>query len=365
MTKDIAWDIQSFDLSNDGKLLAFVANENAISKLYIYRTKDLKPLKLPSFPIGQIYGLSFNDDNNRIAMTLNSSRSPGDVYVLNIKNKKLTQWTKSEVGGLDTDNFVSPELVRIKSYDDLEISGFLYLPRGKKGPHPVIISIHGGPESQFRPGFSSRFQYWINELGCAVLATNVRGSAGFGKTFVKLDNGFNREKSVKDIGAFLDMIDNDNRLDSKRIGVYGGSYGGYMVLASMTHYNDRLRAAVDVVGISNFVTFLQNTKSYRRDLRRAEYGDERNEDMYNFLQEISPNNNVKKITKPIFIVQGYNDPRVPVTESEQMRDEIKKNGGDVWYMVAMDEGHGFRKKFNRDYFTNAMSLFWETYLLKD
>ena len=161
------------------------------------------------------------------------------------------------------------------------------------------------------------------------------------------------------------MIDNDNRLDSNRIGVYGGSYGGYMVLASMTHYNDRLRAAVDVVGISNFVTFLQNTKSYRRDLRRAEYGDERNEDMYNFLQEISPNNNVKKITKPIFIVQGYNDPRVPVSESEQMRDEIKKNGGDVWYMVAMDEGHGFRKKFNRDYFTNAMSLFWETYLLKD
>lgn len=365
LTKDIAWDIQSFDLSNDGKLLAFVANENAISKLYIYRTKDLKPLKLPSFPIGQIYGLSFNDDNNRIAMTLNSSQSPGDVYVLNIKNKKLTQWTKSEVGGLNTDNFVSPELVRIKSYDDLEISGFLYLPKDQKGPHPVIISIHGGPESQFRPGFSSRFQYWINELGCAVLATNVRGSAGFGKTFVKLDNGFNREKSVKDIGAFLDMIDNDNRLDSNRIGVYGGSYGGYMVLASMTHYNDRLRAAVDVVGISNFVTFLQNTKSYRRDLRRAEYGDERNEDMYNFLQEISPNNNVKKITKPIFIVQGYNDPRVPVTESEQMRDEIKKNGGDVWYMVAMDEGHGFRKKFNRDYFTNAMSLFWETYLLKD
>ena len=365
LTEDIPWDIQSFDLSNDGKLIAFVANENAISKFYTYRTKDLKSLKLPSFPIGQIYGLSFNDDNNRIAMTLNSSQSPGDVYVLNIKNKKLTQWTKSEVGGLNTNNFVSPELVKIKSYDDLEISGFLYIPRDKKGPHPVIISIHGGPESQFRPGFSSRFQYWINELGCAVLATNVRGSAGFGKTFVKLDNGFNREKSVKDIGAFLDMIDNDNRLDSNRIGVYGGSYGGYMVLASMTHYNDRLRAAVDVVGISNFVTFLQNTKSYRRDLRRAEYGDERNKDMYNFLQEISPNNNVEKITKPIFIVQGYNDPRVPVTESEQMRDEIKKNGGDVWYMVAMDEGHGFRKKFNRDYFTNAMSLFWETHLLKD
>ena len=179
-----------------------------------------------------------------------------------------------------------------------------------------------------------------------------------------MDNGYNREKSVKDIGAFLDMIDKDNNLDNQRIGVYGGSYGGYMVLASMTHYNDRLSAAVDVVGISNFVTFLRNTKAYRRDLRRAEYGDERVSEMHDFLQKISPNNNVEKITKPIFIVQGYNDPRVPVTESEQMRDKIKENGGDVWYMVAMDEGHGFRKKFNRDYFTNAMSLFWETHLIK-
>ena len=364
VTKNIPWDITNFSLSDDGKYLAFVSNENAISKLHIYRTRDLKTVKLPDLPIGQVSGLSFNHDNNQLAMTLNTSKSPGDIYVLNIKKRLLTQWTESEVGGLNNNNFVVPELVRVNSFDGLKISGFLYRPK-TKGPHPVIISIHGGPEGQYRPGFSSRFQYWINELNCAVLATNVRGSAGFGKSFVKMDNGFNREKSVKDIGAFLDMIEKDDLLDNKRVGVYGGSYGGYMVLASMTHYNERLRAAVDVVGISNFVTFLRNTQSYRRDLRRAEYGDERIPEMHDFLQKISPNNNVEKITKPIFIVQGYNDPRVPVTESEQMRDEIKKNGGDVWYMVAMDEGHGFRKKFNRDYFTNAMSVFWETFLINN
>ena len=363
ITKNIKWDVRGFTISENGKYIAFVTNEDAISKLYVLKTKDYKSVKIPSLPIGQISGLKFNPDNNRLALTLNTPKSPGDIYVVNIKKRMLTQWTESEIGGLNNDQFVVPELVHVNSFDGLKVSGFLYRPK-TKGPHPVIISIHGGPEGQYRPGFSSRFQYWINELNCAVLATNVRGSAGFGKSFVKMDNGYNREKSVKDIGAFLDMIDKDNNLDNQRIGVYGGSDGGYMVLASMTHYNDRLSAAVDVVGISNFVTFLRNTKAYRRDLRRAEYGDERVSEMHDFLQKISPNNNVEKITKPIFIVQGYNDPRVPVTESEQMRDKIKENGGDVWYMVAMDEGHGFRKKFNRDYFTNAMSLFWETHLIK-
>ena len=363
LTKHIDWDVRGFTLSDNGKYIAFVTNEDAISKLHVVRTKDFKEIKIPNLPIGQIGSLKFNPDNNRLALTLNTPRSPGDIFVVDLKKSRLTRWTESEVGGLNNNLFVVPELVHVNSFDGLKVSGFLYRPK-TKGPHPVIISIHGGPEGQYRPGFSSRFQYWINELNCAVLATNVRGSAGFGKSFVKMDNGYNREKSVKDIGAFLDMIADDNTLDSKRVGVYGGSYGGYMVLSSMTHFNNRLKAAVDVVGISNFVTFLRNTKAYRRNLRRAEYGDERIPEMHDFLQKISPNNNVEKITKPIFIVQGYNDPRVPVTESEQMRDKIKENGGDVWYMVAMDEGHGFRKKFNRDYFTNAMSLFWETYLIK-
>ena len=363
LTENIPWDVSNFSQSDDGKLMAFTTNENAITKLRVVKTFGFREVKISQLPYGNIGGLKFDPSGNKIALNINSSKTPGDVYVLNLISGKPVQWTKSEVGGLNTESFVDTELVEISSFDGLKVSGFLYKP-DSPGPHPVVVYIHGGPESQFRPGFSSTFQYWVKELGVAILATNVRGSSGFGKSFVKLDNGFLRENSVKDIGAFLDWIDSRSDLNQEKIAVFGGSYGGYMVLASMTHYNERLRCAVDVVGISNFVTFLKNTKSYRRDLRRAEYGDERDPKMLEHLESISPNNNAQKITKPIFIVQGYNDPRVPVTEAEQMRDVIKKNGGEVWYMVAMDEGHGFRKKFNRDYYMNAVSLFFKEHLIK-
>ena len=227
------------------------------------------------------------------------------------------------------------------------------------GPYPVVILIHGGPESQFRPYFSSIIQYLVNELGVAVVAPNVRGSNGYGKSWLKLDNGFRREDSVKDIGALLDWLVTQDDFDTTRVMVYGGSYGGYMVLASMVRYNDRLLGGIDVVGISNFVTFLKNTKPYRRDLRRAEYGDEREPKMYDFLQSISPANNAKRITKPLFVIQGKNDPRVPVTESEQMVKTIRDNGGRVWYLMATDEGHGFRKKANRDFYYAAVVTFIE------
>ena len=361
LTKEIPWDILGFSQSDNGRLIAFTTNENAITKLHVMKAFGFRELIIPELPKGSISGLKFHPDGNKIALNINASRTPGDIYVINLLSKKVEQWTKSEVGGLDTKLFSEPELITVKSFDSLKITGFLYEP-STKGPHPVVVYIHGGPESQYRPGFSSNIQYWVKELGIAVLATNVRGSSGFGKSFVKLDNGYLRENSVKDIGAFLDYIDADSNLDSDKIAVFGGSYGGYMVLSSMMHYNDRLRCAVDVVGISNFVTFLKNTKPYRRDLRRAEYGDERIPEMRKFLNKISPNNNAEKITKPIFIIQGYNDPRVPYTEAEQMRDIIRSNGGDVWYMVAMDEGHGFRKKFNRDYYTNAVSVFFKKYL---
>ena len=362
LTGDIPWDVQSFSQSENGRLLAFTTNENAITKLRIVKTFGFRELIIPELPSGNISGLKFHPGGNKISVNINASKTPGDIYVINLLSKKIVQWTKSEVGGLDTELFSEPELIEVTSFDGLKISGFLYKPT-TPGPHPIVIYIHGGPESQFRPGFSSTFQYWIRELDVAILATNVRGSSGFGKSYVKLDNGYLRENSVKDIGAFLDWIDTQTDLDRNKIAVFGGSYGGYMVLSSMTHYNDRLRCAVDVVGISNFVTFLKNTKSYRRNLRRSEYGDERDPDMLKHLEKISPNNNAKKITKPIFIVQGYNDPRVPVTEAEQMRDVISSNGGDVWYMVAMDEGHGFRKKFNRDYYTNSVSLFFKKHLI--
>ncbi|RMF59049.1 MAG: S9 family peptidase [Calditrichaeota bacterium] len=369
LTGDIPWDVSSFDLSANGRLLAFVTNEDGISKLHVRDLARNRDVSLPAIPLGQIYGLAFSPDSEKLGMVLNTPKTPGDVYVLNVGQRKLVRWTFSEVGGLVTDDFVMPQLIHYPTFDAVNgeprlIPAFYYKPKHRDGrPVPVLVSIHGGPEGQYRPFFNSAIQYYVNELGIAVLAPNVRGSAGYGKSYLKLDNGYNREGSVKDIGALLDWIAQQPELDANRVAVMGGSYGGYMALATMTHFNDRLRAGIDIVGISNFVTFLENTKAYRRDLRRVEYGDERDPKMRAFLNKISPNNNADKITKPMFIAQGLNDPRVPATESEQMVAVIRKNGGQVWYMLAKDEGHGFRKKRNRDFYQNAVVLFLQTFLL--
>ena len=248
--------------------------------------------------------------------------------------------------------------------DGMDIPAFIYRPAGE-GPYPVIVSIHGGPEGQSRPYFSSTYQYWANELGAAVVVPNVRGSAGYGKTYVSLDNGLNRKKSVEDIGALLDWIDGQGDLDSDRVLVYGGSYGGYMVLASMVDYNARLAGGIDIVGISDFKTFLENTKGYRRDLRRAEYGDERDPEIAAFFEKISPLNNASEITKPLFIIQGANDPRVPASEAEQILEAVRQNGGEAWFLLAMDEGHGFAKKSNRDFQREAETLFLQDVLELD
>jgi len=257
---------------------------------------------------------------------------------------------------MDTADFIAPELFDYPNAEGMDIPAFIYRPDGE-GPHPVIVSIHGGPESQSRPWFSSTYQYWVNELGAAVVVPNVRGSSGYGKTYVGLDNGLNRKRSVEDIGALLDWIAAQEDLDSERVVVFGGSYGGYMVLASMIDYGDRLAGGVNIVGISDFRTFLENTQDYRRDLRRAEYGDERDPEIAAFFEEISPLRNAGRISKPIFIIQGFNDPRVPYTESEQILAAVRENGGKAWYLLAMDEGHGFRKKANRDFQREAETLF--------
>ena len=371
LTPHLQWDVASIALSDDGRYLAWTVNEDGIDKLFVrdLRLKTMKPLPMPKLPMGLIYGLSFSPDSKRLALTLNTATSPGDVYIIDMADKKLTRWTESEVGGLNTSVFPSPRLIHYPTFDQVNgkprmIPAFVFKPNNKKGPFPVIIYIHGGPEGQYRPYFSSTFQYWLNEMGLAVIAPNVRGSAGYGKTYLKLDNGYKREDSVKDIGKLLDWIAEQPELDADRVAVYGGSYGGYMVLASMFHYNDRLRCGVDNVGISNFVTFLKNTREYRRDLRRVEYGDERDPKMAEFLQKISPTTNAHKITKPLFVVQGLNDPRVPASEAEQIVEIVRKNGGDVWYMLGKDEGHGFRKKTNRNYYTAAVSMFFEKYLLR-
>ena len=369
ISADIPWDIETLQLSKDGTYLSFTANENGIDKLYLWDITNKTRTKIAIMSKGQLGRLRWHPEKAWLGMTLNSAKAPSDVYVFKIKEEKVERWTWSELGGLKEDDFVRPDLMHYETFDEEKgikrhIPAFYYKPKTKGEKIPVLIYIHGGPESQYRPVFLPTFQYYLNELGVAIIAPNVRGSTGYGKHFIQLDNGYKREDSVHDIGKLLDWIAQQPELDTNRVAVMGGSYGGYMVLASMTHYNDRLRCGIDIVGISNFVTFLKNTKSYRRDLRRVEYGDERDPEMREHLERISPTTNAHKITKPMLIAQGLNDPRVPASEAEQMLKAIRKNGGEAWYLLAKDEGHGFRKKTNRDFYTKAVILFLQHYLLE-
>ncbi len=374
VTGEIPWDVSEATLSHDRRRLAFTVNENGLSRIYLLDTASHEYRMVDTVPTGTAFGLTFSPDDTRLGMTLNTPQTPSDAFVLTLGDKpldyrRLTRWTDSEVGGLDTSTFQLPELIEYPSFDEVDgsarmIPAWIYRPRGD-GPFPVVVSIHGGPEGQSRPLFSSTYQMWLKTLGVAVVLPNVRGSAGYGKTYLSLDNGMRREDSVRDIGALLDWIAKQPDLDASRIAVFGGSYGGYMVLASSVHFGDKLKAAVDVVGISNFVTFLENTQDYRRDLRRAEYGDERDSRMRAHLQKISPLNNVEKIEIPMLIVQGENDPRVPVTESAQMVAALRAQGNEVWYMNALNEGHGYRKKENRDVYQQAVVMFLRRHLVGD
>lgn len=366
LTDHISWDVEQIELSSDGKLLAFITNENGISVLHLLDTETHQERPLPELPIGQVYGLNWHKNNRDLGFTLISARSNADVYSIDITTGKVERWTESETGGLNTSTFAEPELIQWQSFDQRSIAGFLYRPPAQfPGKRPVIINIHGGPEGQFRPTFLGRNNYYLNELGVALLFPNVRGSSGYGKTFLKLDNGYLREDSVKDIGALLDWIATQPDLDSDRILVTGGSYGGYMSLAVATHYSDRICASIDIVGISNFVTFLEKTESYRRDLRRVEYGDERDPAMREFLLNISPVNHADKIQKPLFVIHGANDPRVPLNEAEQIVQTVRQSQVPVWYLVAKDEGHGFSKKKNVDFQFYATVMFIKAFLLED
>lgn len=363
LTGDTGWNVEAADLSSDRERMAYVVNEGGLSTLHIRQTDGWQAEPAPNLPSGMINSIEFSPGGDRLAFTLARPTSPSDVYVYDLESLELTRWTESEVGGLNRDGFIAPELISFQSFDGLDVPAFVYRPESE-GPHPVVIQIHGGPESQYRPYYSSTIQYLLREMGVAVIAPNVRGSSGYGKTYVEMDNQRKREDSVRDIGALLDWIAEQPGLDQDRVVVYGGSYGGYMVLASMVHFDDRLRGGIDVVGISNFVTFLENTEDYRKDVRRPEYGDERDPEIREFLESISPLNHVDKINKPLFVIQGENDPRVPVTESEQMVREIREHGGEVWYLLARDEGHGFRKKSNRDFQTAVMMLFLQDLFFK-
>ena len=365
LTNHISWDIDEFDLSDDGKTIAFIANEDGYGVLHLLDTNTRQEKSVPRLPKGVISDVRWHKNSRDLGFDLSSARSDLDVYSLDAETGNVDRWTQSETGGLNTDNFSEPELIHWRTWDGRTISGFLYRPPTKfAGKRPVMIDIHGGPEGQFRPDFLGRFNYYLNELGVTLIFPNVRGSTGYGKTFLALDNGFSREGSYKDINTLFDWIQTQPDLDSSRILVTGGSYGGFMTLAVATTYNDRICCSVDVVGISNLVTFLEHTSGYRQDLRRFEYGDERDPKIRAFLESISPLNKAKNITKPLFVIAGKNDPRVPESESRQMVDTVRKNGTPVWYLLAKDEGHGFRKKKNQDYQFYATVMFVKEFLLK-
>jgi dipeptidyl aminopeptidase/acylaminoacyl peptidase len=369
LTSDIPWDISEVVISEDRRRMAFVANEDGVSRLYLMNPRTREYRAVESMPTGVAFGLEFSPDGSKLGMTLNMPRAPSDAYALRLgrdplKYGKLVRWTKSETGGIKTRQFIVPELVRYPTFDGRRVPAWIHQPAGD-GPHPVIIRIHGGPEGQARPVFTTIYQMWVARLGVAVIQPNVRGSTGYGKTYASLDDGLRREDAVRDIGALLDWIEAQPDLDASRVAVYGSSYGGYMALASAVHFSDRLNAVIDNVGISNFVTFLENTQDYRRDQRRPEYGDERDPATRAFLEKISPLNNVERISVPMLIVQGQNDPRVPVTEAVQMVEALRAEGNTVWYMNALNEGHGYRKRENQDIFQQTIFMFLQQYLIDE
>ena len=366
LTPELGWDVDSFDLSPDGRTIAYVTNEDGADVLHLLNVASGSEKPAPLLPLGTVGGLEWHNNSRELGFAMSSARSPSDVYSLDLVTGMVQRWTESETGGLNPQTFSEPELVRWKSFDGRTISGFLYRPPARfTGRRPVIVDIHGGPEGQAQPGFQGRDNYLLNELGVALIFPNVRGSSGYGKTFLKLDNGVLREDSVKDIGALLDWIAAQPDLDASRVVVQGGSYGGYMANAVAVRYSDRIRGTMPAVGISNFVSFLERTESYRRDLRRTEYGDERDLAMREFLLSISPLTNADKIKAPLFVIHGRNDPRVPVQEAEQIAATVAKSGVPVWVMIAENEGHGFAKKENADFLFYARVLFLEKFLLSN
>jgi dipeptidyl aminopeptidase/acylaminoacyl peptidase len=366
LTDLIPWDVDEFELSRDGRTLAVVTNEEGTGVLRLYDGHTGKERPRPHLPPGSVRSLRLAPNGRDLAVGLVNARHPEDVFSVDVWTGKLERWTESETGGVDLSLARDPELVKWPTFDGRTITGFLYLPAATRFPgrRPVVIDIHGGPESQFRPAFLGRLRYLVDGLGVALLFPNVRGSTGYGKTFARLDNGARREDPVKDVGALLDWIASRDDLDEGRVMVMGRSYGGYMSLATAYRYARRLRCAVDEMGISNLVTFLAGTEGYRRDLRRVEYGDERDPDMRAFFQRISPLNNAARITRPLFVIQGRNDPRVPVREAEQIVAALKKQKTPVWYLLGKNEGHEFSRKANADFQFFATVAFMRAHLLK-
>jgi dipeptidyl aminopeptidase/acylaminoacyl peptidase len=364
LTAHIPWDIFEFQLSPDGKTIALTADEDGKTTLHLLDPVSGVEKPLPDFPPGYVIDLHWQRNSRVLGFSLDSARSPDDAYSLDTNTGKVERWTFSEIGGLTTSDFIEPSVIHWKSFDGMTISGILYHPPAHfTGKRPVIIDIHGGPEDEFQPYFLGEQNYYLNELGVALLFPNIRGSTGFGKTFTTLDNGLLRENAYKDIGALLDWIKTQPDLDADRVMVSGASYGGNVALVTAMNYPERIRCAVDIFGPSRLVTFLERTADYRRDLRRAEYGDERDPQMRAFLEKLAPLNHAASIAKPLFVIQGENDPIVARAESDQIVKAVRKNGVAVWYFVMEGEGHGISKKSNSDYRSYATAMFVKKFLL--
>lgn len=371
LSAQIPWDVEAFALSEDGRYLLYVTNEEGFSRLNLRDMRNGLDLPAPLLPLGRILDLTFSSDNARVTLGLETTRAAREVWSYDIDATRLEPPAPTMPGTLATSRFVDPLLIRYPTFDTAngkrrQIPAFVYKPRtnDSAGPFPALIWIQGGPQDQYRPGFEPFIQFLVAELGMAVIAPNARGSGGYGKTYRQLDNDLNREDAFKDIGALLAWIGQQPELDRKRVMVMGSSYGGYMSLGALMHFGDRLLGGIDMEGMSNLVTFLQQAAEDRRAALRAEYGDERDPEVRNYLRRISPFQNSQRIAKPLLVAQGLNDTDVAAWETEQMVAAIRGRGGVVWYLMAKDEGHGFRKKENRDAYLQTAATFLQK-LLED
>ena len=359
------WDVEQFALSKDGHYLAYVMNEGGAGKLDLLDLRSHQDLVPPHLPLaGVIDSLSFDAQSKRLAFAVSAPNRPRDAYVLEVETNRTEPWTESEAGPMDSSKFVVPRLAQFPTFDrsdgkSRQIPLYIYEPAGA-GPHPVLIVLHGGQESQFRPHFDAWIQYVVNDLGFAVLAPNVRGSRGYGKSFASLDRGSLREDAVKDVGALLVWIGLDNRFDAKRVFISGNGYGGTLALAAVMNYGERLSGAIELGGITDLIAYLGATAPYLQNSQRQRFGDEKDPDTRVYLRRISPLTGADRITRPVLLVQGRNDAQVPVSQSDQLVNRLRSRSGTVWYLKANDEGHRFAKRQNIDAYYRVFSQFLRT-----
>jgi dipeptidyl aminopeptidase/acylaminoacyl peptidase len=359
-----AWGAEGLTVSQDGTRLALDLNEDGYSRLALFDVRDgwdrRRELPTPEMERGVISGLTWSNDGRRLAFTLDVADDAADVWIWDTGERALRRATRSALGGLPRASLVRPSLVHYPAFDGRRIPAFLYTPRGAQAKNlPVIVHVHGGPESQARPIFNPVVQYFVNQ-GYGVLAPNVRGSSGYGYAYQSLDDVRQRMDSVADLKAAAEWLAASGIADPRRIAVMGGSYGGFMTLAALTTYPELWAAGVDLVGIANFVTFLENTGPWRRKLREPEYGSLEHD--REFLESISPLTHVDRISAPLFVVHGANDPRVPVGEAEQIVSALTKRGVPVEYLRFEDEGHGLMKRANRLVAYPAIATFLDKYV---